>query len=60
MSDQEKYNMKHLQLSEQELNQLVYLLNKLPIEELDKVNVIKSFLNDLWDKQHKDIKEVTE
>ncbi len=52
--------MKYLQLSEQQLNQLVYLLNKLPIEELDKVNVIKSFLNDLWDKQHKDIKEVTE
>ncbi len=52
--------MKHLQLSEQELNQLVYLLNKLPIEELDKVNTIKAFLNELWDKQHKDIKEETE
>ncbi len=53
--------MKKLQLSEQELNQLVYLLNKLPIEELDKVNTIKAFLNDLWEKQHEEVgKEVKE
>jgi hypothetical protein len=46
-----------LNLSQEQLNELIYLLHKLPIEELNKVNTVKTYLNKLWDEQNPPAKQ---